>query len=110
VQFDDRLVHARFGAYALKRLEPYIRGIAPNTTLPILAQTDIADLRLAVPPVSEQLVITTYLDRIGGKVAVLRERATQMINRLRERRSALITAAVTGQLDVTEPTLTVAAV
>jgi len=38
----------------MKRLEPALRGIAPNTTLPILNQSDLGTIKIACPPLAEQ--------------------------------------------------------
>jgi type I restriction enzyme S subunit len=58
------------------------------------------NFRYPVPPVSEQILIRQHLDvqvrRLDELVASVRE----VTERLREYRSALITAAVTGQIDV----------
>ena len=109
VEFDERVVKPRFASYALKCLEPLIRGIAPNTTLPILSQTVIGGLPIPVPPIIEQSQIAAYIDRRLAEIADLRNRSRKIIERLRERRTALITAAVTGQIDVSRPAITEAA-
>jgi type I restriction enzyme S subunit len=59
------------------------------------------NLLLPVPPVAEQIAITSVLDTDLARLDATRARSAEMIARLRERRSALITAAVTGQIDVT---------
>jgi type I restriction enzyme, S subunit len=58
------------------------------------------DMRLAVPPVQEQLAIVDYLDSATAKWTSLVTEAERAIELLQERRTALITAAVTGQIDV----------
>jgi type I restriction enzyme S subunit len=55
-----------------------------------------------VPPASEQLSISTFLDRKVGKLDALVAEAQSTIDLLKERRSALISAAVTGKIDVRE--------
>ena len=50
---------------------------------------------------SEQIEIATFLDAAMGRHDKACQQSVTMIARLRERRSALITAAVTGQIDVT---------
>lgn len=56
--------------------------------------------RAVVPPLVEQRRIASYLDEQTGKIDALIAKAEQHIALARERRSALITAAVTGQVDV----------
>jgi type I restriction enzyme S subunit len=61
---------------------------------------DIAKLALAVPPLSEQTRIVTFLDQQTAKLDALTAEAERAIDLLKERRSALISAAVTGKIDV----------
>ena len=57
-------------------------------------------LRLPVPPISEQRKITEYIERKCAKIDGLISKAEEMIDTLAEYRSALITDAVTGKIDV----------
>ena len=56
--------------------------------------------RFAFPPLPEQLAIVAFLDRETARIDTLTTEAQRAIDLLRERRSALISAAVTGQIDV----------
>ena len=62
----------------------------------------LANFKIAVPPVDEQQRITRFLDRKSERIDQLEAEAKRFIELSRERRSALITAAVTGQIDVRE--------
>ena len=55
---------------------------------------------LPVPPRSEQKAIAAYLDNETAKLDDLTTEAQHTIDLLKERRSALISAAVTGKIDV----------
>lgn len=55
---------------------------------------------IATPPRSEQADVATFLERETSKLDALREGVERAIALLKERRSALITAAVTGKIDV----------
>ena len=68
-----------------------------QTHLPNRAFTQ---LFLKVPPVEEQTRIADHLDAVMQKTKALTEKTNASITRLKEYRSALITAAVTGQIDV----------
>lgn len=59
------------------------------------------DIRFPVPPKVDQERILAVLERELGKERKLASLSRTSIDRLREYRSALITAAVTGQIDVT---------
>lgn len=100
IEFDHRRIHPRFATYQLKRLEPALRAIAPSATLPILDQGEIADIALAVPPLPEQAAIAAYLDLETAKLDALVGKVELAVERLQEYRTALITAAVTGKIDV----------
>lgn len=60
----------------------------------------LADFKVALPPVDEQCRIAAYLDEQTTKFDALVGQAERFIELAKERRAALITAAVTGQIDV----------
>lgn len=60
----------------------------------------VGGIRIAVPPDYELADILRFLDAELAKLDALRRHADAAIRLLTERRSALITAAVTGQIDV----------
>ena len=68
-------------------------------------------MRLPVPPKGEQVEIVKVLDAETAKLDNLVSEATKAIDLLKERRTALISAAVTGKIDVRafHPELTEAA-
>jgi len=55
---------------------------------------------ITVPPRSEQSSITEFLDAETAKLDTLTAEAERAIDLLQERRTALISAAVTGKIDV----------
>jgi type I restriction enzyme, S subunit len=61
---------------------------------------EIRSLVVAMPPSNEQATIAAFIDRETQKLGRLHNAARGVIALLQERRSALITAAVTGQIDV----------
>jgi type I restriction enzyme S subunit len=66
-----------------------------NISVPILQNTPVA-----VPPVDEQRTIVEYLEKESGRLETASGAIQRQIDRVREYRQALITAAVTGKLDV----------
>jgi type I restriction enzyme S subunit len=60
----------------------------------------IGSIRVALPPDKEMLEIVRFLERELERLDALQVSAQRTIALLNERRSALITAAVTGQIDV----------
>lgn len=101
-----KLVHGialpGFVAYALNSIgcyeqsQLYTRG-ATNQDLGL---TRMVRILLAVPPVEEQAEVVRHLDSETSKLDVLNIEVERTIDLLKERRSALIAAAVTGQIDV----------
>jgi type I restriction enzyme S subunit len=53
-----------------------------------------------IPPVDEQKKIVEHIDSVIQKEKVQIEKIQQSINLLKEYRTALISAAVTGKIDV----------
>lgn len=65
-----------------------------------IGQVSILGLILPVPTIAEQEAILSHLDRELAIIKRLADRAQKMIGGLKERRAALISAAVTGKIDV----------
>jgi len=61
---------------------------------------EIRSILVALPSETEQVTIVHFLEERCAKIDALIEKATQVVGTLREYRSALITAAVTGKIDV----------
>ena len=60
----------------------------------------IKGLKIAIPPLDEQDEIASYLENKIVKFEQLTERAVSQIDLLKERKIALISATVTGKIDV----------
>ena len=100
IEFDPRRVCARFATYQIKRLEHALRAIAPSATLPILGLGEVADIDMVIPPLADQVAIVAHLDAETARFDTLTAEVQCAIDLLQERRAALISAAVTGQIDV----------
>jgi type I restriction enzyme, S subunit len=61
---------------------------------------NVKDLFVPVPPVPEQVEIVRELERNLASLSELAERASDAIRLLQERRRAIISAAVTGKIDM----------
>jgi len=89
--------------YALNTDE--VLGLARSTALPSIGQANLnpsrySELRIALPSLEEQRSIVAVLETERRRVEALGTRLQRQIALLVERRQALITAAVTGQLEV----------
>jgi type I restriction enzyme S subunit len=60
----------------------------------------LGNLHVPLPPLAEQSAISAFLDIEAAKLDTLTAEAQRAIDLLQERRTALISAAVTGQIDV----------
>ena len=60
----------------------------------------IKGLKIAIPPLSEQITIAKYLENKISIFERLTEKSTAQITLLKERKTALISSAVTGKIDV----------
>ncbi|SHR98416.1 restriction endonuclease S subunit [Mycobacteroides abscessus subsp. abscessus] len=60
----------------------------------------MGNIEVPVPPLAEQASIVEHIDEQTSKIDTLIAETERFIELARERRSALITAAVTGQIDV----------
>jgi len=65
-----------------------------------LALPDIRELQVPLPPLSEQRRIVSHLSERTATTDALIGKAERFIELSKERRAALITAAVTGQIDI----------
>lgn len=74
------------------------KGTSPS--MQKISQQDIRALRVRVPSIVMQHQVTSELKVASTKIDTLIAESERFIELARERRSALITAAVTGQIDV----------
>ncbi|MBY3788202.1 hypothetical protein HPQ32_07085 [Photobacterium carnosum] len=84
--------------------ERFISGAGKATIAHLPAET-FKQYRFAFPPYAEQVQIVNYLNKQKEKYNQLEKAANTQINLLQERRTALISAAVTGKIDVRHFTL-----
>lgn len=76
-------------------------GVLANPgAVPSLSEGDQAQLPILVPPIAEQRAIAAYLDRETARLDAMAMQIEETVNLLKERRAALIEAAVTGQIDM----------
>lgn len=102
VRLDLRSVTSRFIAYAMLADvgQTQLAGQAYGGTKIQLALDDVKSLWLPIPPLQEQRAIADFLDLETAKIDQMVAKVETAIERLQEYRSALITAAVTGKIDV----------
>ncbi|MEM9597026.1 MAG: restriction endonuclease subunit S [Acidobacteriota bacterium] len=103
-RFDHSVLDPAFYDYFF-RTRPYIvemtrysKGVWTSRLR--LYPEQFLSLLTAIPPMPEQRQIVEYVESATGSFRAIQEKLQTQIDRLREYRQALITAAVTGQLDI----------
>lgn len=71
-----------------------------KSTVDSLRRPMLQNFAIAIPPLEEQLKIVKFIDAEEARITALKVMIVEAIDRLREYRSALISAAVTGKIDV----------
>lgn len=104
LRFDLEKCNPRFVSHYLcssvVRGEIELGATGASASMLNIPQSAIMELVIALPPLDEQLEIVASLDRGLSKFDTLTAEAQRAIDLLQERRTALISAAVTGQIDV----------
>lgn len=94
-KFLEHLLHTKSAAEEIRR---YSRGIADFRMR--LYWEYFRDIRVCLPPLPEQDEILSHIDRETARIEGLIEKTERSIALLQEKRAALITAVVTGKIDV----------
>ncbi|QJT27857.1 restriction endonuclease subunit S [Aeromonas media] len=91
-------VEENFALHYLKALN--LNKLANQNTQPLITGTMIKDQYIVLPPLHEQADITDFIDKVERKFELLITKVEQAISLMQERRIALISAAVTGKIDL----------
>lgn len=94
--------HVRFMFYVMFDAvcqERFSGGVTKATIAHLPAET-FRQYKFAYPPYDEQVEISAFLDKIKHNFVAIESSAQRQIDLLQERRTALISAAVTGKIDV----------
>lgn len=86
--------------YVFRAMKPEFERLVMGSTHQTIYMPDVGRMVCPVPPIDEQREIVTHIRRANARVDRLVAKTQALIDRLREYRAALITAAVTGQIDV----------
>jgi type I restriction enzyme S subunit len=104
-----RPTHAAGGYLRYLLKSDYVKAVleveATGMTRYALGKYSIENLVFLAPPIAEQQTIAAFLDNETAKFDALTAEANRAIGLLQERRSALISATVTGKIDVRVPQL-----
>lgn len=97
---ESEKLHYKFLYYWLWYRRPILISLSNGGGQPNLNQDDFRKIVMSLPPLDEQIEISTYLDKETKKIDQLSKSINTIIGKLNEYRSALITQAVTGKIDV----------
>ena len=98
----QKLYNSRWLAYYIlsDSAKEQLLGSGYGGTKIQLSLEDIKELVIAVPPKEEQILIANYIDEKLNQFEHLIKQANKLVMTLQERRTALISSAVTGKIDV----------
>jgi restriction endonuclease S subunit len=85
-------------------MESEFQRLTMGSTHQTIYMPDIERFVTPVPPLNEQDEIVKFVRAQTTQIDVLRDKAREAIEKLKEYRTALISAAVTGKIDVRENT------
>lgn len=104
---DGTDLNPRFAHYLL-RCSSYVQGytqlltgIRPNSLQ--MSRNDLMAFPVLIPPLSDQTLITAFIDRESATIDVLIEEQKRLIDLLKEKRQAVISNAVTKGLNPHAP-------
>lgn len=93
------------GAYLMwvfRAMRKEFDSLMIGSTHKTIYRSTVAALNVPLPPLDEQRCIAAYLDEQTSRIDRLIVESQRFVELCRERRAALVTAAVTGQIDVRE--------
>jgi len=92
----------RFLAYLIdsEKFRTQIRVSAKGVKVLSITQAILKNTTIWLPPLNEQTKIANHLDQKTKQIDTLIEKSTKAIELLKERRVALVSAVVTGKVDV----------
>ncbi|UDQ76020.1 restriction endonuclease subunit S [Pectobacterium brasiliense] len=80
----------------------FFRVSKQSTNLASISSANVKEVQLLIPPADERKIIMEYLEKQTSKLKLLVQDVEQSITLLKEHRTSLISAAVTGKIDVRE--------
>jgi len=98
----NRKVTAEYLAWALSspQLREQFKVLSRGSTRQRLNTSVVREAMIPLPPRDEQSLVVVQFARAGEQIGQVVLKATKVVETLRERRAALISAAVTGKIDV----------
>lgn len=96
----EKNILIKFAFYAYKAGRKALINESRGGGQPNISQDIISHFKIPVPPINEQCNVIAYLDTETSKIDTRIAKRRKQIELLQEYKQALITAAVTGKIDV----------
>lgn len=96
----SKVIINKYTFYWLLAFKEEIIGLSSGGGQPNINQEKISNLRVSAPDIVEQKMIVEYLEIRESKMEEIIKKSLSSIQLLQERKTALISAAVTGKIDV----------
>jgi type I restriction enzyme S subunit len=100
----SKIIKSEYVLYIFQAVYGYLREFGRGGNQAALNCEQLSALKIPLPSPDEQLEICNFLHERLSEFDALTAEAQRAINLLQERRTALISAAVTGQIDVRKQT------
>jgi type I restriction enzyme S subunit len=103
-RLDPAHLNSRFVLFSMisSYFQSQLETLSTGSTAEGLKASKLPMLWLLVPPVHEQFTIALHIDHETTRIDALATKVREAIDRLKELRTALVSAAVTGKIDVRE--------
>jgi len=101
----EQVIDGRF-LWRVLQAEPYVQWIVAHSQgvgYPAINPSELGQLRVGIPPITHQHALAAFLDRETARIDALIAKKERLLELLEEKRTALITRAVTKGLDPTVP-------
>jgi len=98
----EKIIKPHFAKYAFLA-EQFIAEVISKSkgiSYPAITATELAAIKIVLPPISEQAKIIENLDAKCQKIDTLIAKQRELIAKLKSYRSSIISYAVTGEIDV----------
>jgi type I restriction enzyme S subunit len=102
LRVDHDVLDERFGLWSLysRVAWDYIKASSQGSTVDHINMSDIRNIPTLLPPVSEQEEVAAYIEKKTGELESIIDREVELIEKLEELRTSLISEVVTGKIDV----------
>ena len=105
----EEMIYPQFLLYLVDALREAMENAATGNVLKILNSERLGNINVSIPSFDAQKKISFFIQKKCQKISSLRNEVEVSITLLKERRASLISAAVTGKIDVRAQSKTIAA-